>query len=210
MLGLAGATLDAMMRASTKSSINAADVHHQRAAQVLGSLDWRRSRELIEEGYKAAEAMRDQLLPLAVSEADYAAWKQARQSRRRTELPTPSFVSTEGFLEVDARRLECAARARMSACRWTSRLLQFALARCPASDRYETITWRIVSNEAGDRGLLIRGRPKPYAPPFLMLGNQPREHDVERLPHHPDRPLPSRSTHGRLGFRITGRWHSRI
>jgi len=33
------------------------------------SLDWRRAPELIEEGYRAAEAGRAQLLPLALSEA---------------------------------------------------------------------------------------------------------------------------------------------
>jgi len=169
MLGLAGATLDAMMRASTKSSINAADVIINVPLKSFGSLDWRRSRELIEEGYKAAEAMRDQLLPLAVSEADYAAWQQARQSRRRTELPTPSFVSTEGFSRVDARRLD-ALLARHVGVPLDVKALQFALAQMSGLDRYETLTWRIVSNEAGDRGLLIRGRPKPYAPPFLMLG----------------------------------------
>ena len=48
--------------------------------------------------------------------------------------------------------------------------LQHDLAELSGLDRYETITWRIVPNESGDRGLQIRGRPKPYAPPFLMLG----------------------------------------
>jgi hypothetical protein len=33
-----------------------------------GSLDWRRAGDLTEEGYRAAEAMRDRLRPLAVSE----------------------------------------------------------------------------------------------------------------------------------------------
>ena len=37
-------------------------------------------------------------------------------------------------------------------------------------DRYETITWRIVSNQAGENGLLVEAHPKPYGPPFLMLG----------------------------------------
>jgi NTE family protein len=37
-------------------------------------------------------------------------------------------------------------------------------------DRYETIAWRIVSNATGETGLLVEGRPKPYGPPFLMLG----------------------------------------
>ena len=37
-------------------------------------------------------------------------------------------------------------------------------------DRYETVDWRIVRNDAGDHGLLVRARAKPYAPPFMMLG----------------------------------------
>jgi len=169
LLGLAGATLDAMMRASTKSSINAADLIINVPLKAYGSLDWRRSRELIEEGYKAAEAMRDQLLPLAVSEADYAAWKEARQTRRRTQLPVPSFVSTEGFAKDDSRRLDTLL-ARHVGVPLDVETLQSDLAELSGLDRYETITWRIVPNQAGDRGLLIRGRQKPYAPPFLMLG----------------------------------------
>jgi NTE family protein len=169
MLGLAGATLDAMMRASTKFSIADADVIINVPLKEYGSLDWRRSRDLIREGYQAAEAMRDQLLPLAVSEAEYAAWAQGRQSRRRTEIPVPSYVSVEGFAADDARRLD-QLLARHVGVPFEVESLQLDLAQLSGLDRYETITWRIVSNTAGDRGLLIRGRQKPYAPPFLMLG----------------------------------------
>jgi NTE family protein len=169
LLGLAGATLDAMMRASTKSSISAADVIINVPLKEYGSLDWRRSHALIEEGYTAAEAMRDQLLPLAVSEADYAAWKQGRESRRRTSLPQPTFMTTEGFAADDARRLDVLL-ARHVGVPLDVAALQYDLAELSGLDRYETITWRIVPNENGARGLLIRARPKPYAPPFLMLG----------------------------------------
>ena len=37
-------------------------------------------------------------------------------------------------------------------------------------DRYEAVTWRLVDDDAGATGLLIVGRPKPFAPPFMMLG----------------------------------------
>ena len=37
-------------------------------------------------------------------------------------------------------------------------------------DRYETITWRFVKNAAGENGVLVQARPKPYGPPFMMLG----------------------------------------
>ena len=37
-------------------------------------------------------------------------------------------------------------------------------------DRYETITWRIAGNAAGETGLLVEAQAKPHSPPFLMLG----------------------------------------
>jgi NTE family protein len=106
MFGLAGNSLDAMMRASTRQALAEADVVINVPLEKYGSLDWRRADDLIEEGYRAAEAMRDQLLPLAVSEAEFENWRRSRQGRRRTDLPTPAFVQLDGFAADDARRLE--------------------------------------------------------------------------------------------------------
>ena len=169
MLGLAGATLDAMMRASTKFSIASADVIINVPLRQFGSLDWRRSADLIKEGYAAAEAMREQLLPLAVGEAEYEQWRQERQARRLKELPVPSFVTLEGFARDDERRLN-QLMARHVGVAFDIENLQTDLAELSGLDRYETITWQIIRNDTDDRGLLIRGRTKPYAPPFLMLG----------------------------------------
>jgi NTE family protein len=169
LLGLAGATLDAMMRASTKKSIASADVIINVPIKEFGLLDWRRSPELIATGYKAAEAMRDQLLPLAVSEAEYAQWQQSRQSRRLKTLPVPAFATVEGFSRDDQRRLD-ALLAKHVGVPFNVETIELDLAELSGLDRYETITWHIVANEAGDRGLLVRARAKPYAPPFLMLG----------------------------------------
>src|SRR4029453_2118843 len=92
MFGLAGSTLDAMMRASARRALEAADVIVNVPLGKYGSLGWRRADGLIGGGDAAAEAMRDQLLPLAVSQADFEAWRLARQARRRTELPAPAFI----------------------------------------------------------------------------------------------------------------------
>jgi NTE family protein len=75
MFGLASETMDAMMRASTRRALASADVVVNVPLKEYGSLDWRRASDLIEEGYRAAEAMRDQLLPLAVPDADFEAWR---------------------------------------------------------------------------------------------------------------------------------------
>ena len=169
LTGLAGATIDAMMRASTKQSLSSADVVVNVPLKQFGSLDWRRSSDLITEGYKAAEAMRDRLLPLAVSESDYERWRQDRESRRRRQLPAPTFVRLEGFDAADTRRLE-AFFARRGSGALDHEALEHELGGLIGLDRYEAINWRLVRNEAGATGLLIVGRPKPYAPPFLMLG----------------------------------------
>jgi NTE family protein len=167
--GLAGATLDAMMRATTKSSIASADVILNVPLSGYGSLAWRRSEDLIREGYDAAEAMRDRLLPLAVTEAEYEQWRQDRQSRRIRTVPIPTFVRLEGVAANDARRLE-ALLQRHVGVPMDMPAIELDLAELSGLDRYETITWWPATNEAGETGLVVTGRAKSYAPPFMMLG----------------------------------------
>ena len=83
ILGLAGATIDAMMRANTKKALTSADVVLNVPLQDFGSLDWRQSDALIEEGYKAAEAMKDTLLRYAVSDEEWRQWQAHRAAARK-------------------------------------------------------------------------------------------------------------------------------
>ena len=169
MFGLAGATLDAMMRASTKLSIAKADVIIDVPLKEYGSLAWRRSADLVTEGYKAAEAMRDRLLPLAVSETEYATWKAARQARRRSTLPVPTYISVEGFSTSDQRRLSGLLDRHVGVA-FDLTSFQTDLAVLSGLDRYEAIHWRFTTSPAGASGLLVHALPKAYGPPFLMLG----------------------------------------
>jgi NTE family protein len=169
MFGVAGNTLDAMMRASTRRAIAAADVVVTVPLSEYGSLDWRRAEGMIEEGYRAAEAMRDQLLPLAVSEADYEAWRARRLARRRTELPPPAFIQLEGFGDRDAKRLQLML-ARHVGVPLNIQAVETDLATVGGLDRYETVTWRLTRDAAQGYGLRVVGRVKTYAPPFFMLG----------------------------------------
>jgi NTE family protein len=169
MLGVAGNTLDAMMRASTRRAITAADVVINVPLEEYGSLDWRRAPALIDEGYRAAEAMRDQLLPFAVSEAEFEAWRRTRQSRRLKELPTPAFIDAEGFVTSDTKRLN-ALMARHIGVPLNMQTLEADIAIMAGLDRYETVTWCMVRDAARGYGLQVRARAKAYAPPFMMLG----------------------------------------
>jgi NTE family protein len=169
MLGVAGDTLDAMMRASTRRAMTAADVVINVPLEKYGSLDWRRAGALIDEGYRAAEAMRDQLLPLAVSEAEFDAWRRTRQARRLKELPAPAFIDADGFVTSDAKRLNTLL-ARHVGGPVDMNALEADIAIVAGLDRYETVTWRMVRDGARGYGLRVHGRAKAYAPPFMMLG----------------------------------------
>lgn len=169
MFGVAGTTLDAMMRASTRRALTSADVVINVPLEEYGSLDWRRSAELIDEGYRAAESSRDRLLPLAVSEADFEAWRRGREARRRTELPAPAFVRLDGFATADTKRLNVLLARHLSAPLNVSAVEQ-DIAIVAGLDRYQTVTWRLIPDAGRGSGLLVQGRAKPYAPPFMMLG----------------------------------------
>ncbi len=168
-LGLVAETLDAMMRANTKAGMKAADIVIDVPLQDYGSLDWRRTPDLIAEGYKAAEAMKDTLLPLAISEAEYTRWKAARQSRRRTTLPIPRFTRLEGFGSNDEDRLKQLLNPLVGVALNVDQLTR-DLGELSGLDRYESITWRMVDNDTGESGLLVSARTKTSGPPFLMLG----------------------------------------
>ena len=169
MLGVASNALDAMMRASTRRAIASADVVINVPLAQYGSLDWRRTAALIDEGYRATEAMRAQLLPLAISEAEFDEWRLGRQARRRSELPLPAFIDADGFVRSDTKRLDTLL-ARHVGVPLDVDALEADIAAVAGLDRYETVTWRMIRDAARGHGLRVHGRAKTYAPPFLMLG----------------------------------------
>jgi len=168
LTGLAGATIDAMMRASTRRALEVTDFQLDVPLSDYGSLDWRRSAELIAEGYDAAEARRDELLVLALGEAEYAAWQAARQGRRR-DVPTPTHINLEGLADADASRL-AVTLARHVDVPLDFDAVETDLTVLAGLDRYHQVTWQLVRNGTGEYGLRVDGRSRSGAPPFMMLG----------------------------------------
>jgi NTE family protein len=168
MLGLMGQTVDVMMHVSTRTSMKAADIIINPPLEGFGSLDWRRSVELAEDGYRAAEALKDKLLPLAVDETTWTAYQEARRARRKTAFPSPEFLSVVGASRWDQARMEKVLGPHVGVPLDVP-ALETHLETFAGLDRYETVGWSIVE-ENGKSGLKIDARPKSYAPPFLMLG----------------------------------------
>jgi NTE family protein len=169
IFSLMGSTLDAMMRANTKRGISAADIVLNVPVVSYGSLAWRRGDELIEEGYKATEAMKDRLLPYALADAEWQAWVARRTAARKTTLPPPAFVLLDGVKSGDERRMSEVFNAHVGKPLDVA-VLEHELEELSGLDRYETIRWQLSVNAAGETGLTIRATEKQNAPPFLMLG----------------------------------------
>ncbi len=168
ILGLMGGTVDVMMQAATRAAMQTADIIINPKLEGFGSLDWRRNEALAADGYRAAEAMKDTLLPLAIDEQAWAAYQAERQARRRKQLAIPQFVSIVGAVASDQRRMEEVLRSHVGQPIDVA-TLENELEAFAGLDRYETVGWQLV-DEGGRQGLQIRARPKRYAPPFLMLG----------------------------------------
>jgi NTE family protein len=168
MLGLGGETLDAMMRANSLKALASADVVIDVPLAAYGSLDWRRYKALIAEGYKAAEAMRDRLLPLAVDDAAWQAWVSARAARRKTMLPTPTALVVEGAGTSDTKLIRQVLEAHVGHPLDLPKL-DADLTMLAGLDRYQTLAWLVVPDVDGDR-LEVRATAKRYGPPFVYFG----------------------------------------
>ena len=168
LVGLVLETLDAMMRANAMRAAAAADVLINVPLSSYGSMDFRRAADLIKEGYAAAEAMRDRLLPFAVDEAAWTEWREGRQRARRLTLPAPAFVDVSSAGPSDFMQMRLRLERHIGVPLDLD-ALEASIHEMGALDRYETFSWELVQRD-GKYGLLITARPKSYGPPFVYLG----------------------------------------
>ena len=167
LVSLLGRTIDTMMTTSIRNALKDADVIVDPDLIGLTSGDWRRSGDLAERGYKAAEALRDKLLPLAVDEQTFTAFQAARQARRRSVPSTVEFISVIGVTPREERFiLETAAP--LVGKPLTHEDVVDTILKVTGTDRYEYLTYRPIEKD-GRSGLEIRARAKDYGPPFLQV-----------------------------------------
>ena len=168
MFALMGQTIDTMMRANTRAALKAADLTIAVDVEGFGSLDWRRSKELMDRGYQAAERHRDVLMHYALGEADWQAWLARRAERRRKTIPIPRSISTAGIAPTDVEIVR-RTLARHVDQPFDVAAVEHDLSTLSGLDRYQGVAWQIIG-APGQETLLVRARQKPYAPPFMMLG----------------------------------------
>ena len=85
-------------------------------------------------------------------------------------LPAPAFMQLDGFATGDAKRLNVAARAPCRRAAGSRVQSSRTSAASPGWIATRPSPGGSVNDAARGLGLLVRGRVKPYAPPFMMLG----------------------------------------
>jgi NTE family protein len=160
-------TLDVMTRAAATRALASATLTIVPDLLGLVATDFGRAEEFTRRGYAAAEKRAAELTPYAVSEADYAAWKAARDARRRTAVPVPAFVVVEGVLPREAVGIRKQLSSHVGRP-FSPASLEHDLTNLTGGGRYESATYRFDTRD-GRQGLFVTLREKPYGPPFLLV-----------------------------------------
>jgi len=129
--------------------------------------DFTQAETAIAAGRQAVDAQREALLPLALSQEDYARWR-ASVGRRRVAAPIITRVSVENLRHVDERSV--LGRIRQV----PGDTLDFAglvrdLDRIFELGTFESVEFSLPANGAG-RELLIQPVEKPYLPWVVNFG----------------------------------------
>jgi NTE family protein len=167
LLSVAGGTIDAMMRASTRRGLAAADIVVNPVLRHFSGLDWQRAPELAKHGYDATEEKRESLLKYAVSDDEWRRYQAARAAKRRTRFPVIDSIEVVGATPDDERSIRHRLRSLIGH-RLEVAKLDAALLRVSALDRYESVAWDFAVYD-GRESLLIRARLRPNAPPLGMF-----------------------------------------
>jgi NTE family protein len=131
----------------------------------VSTLDFKQFPKASEQGFKAADAMRETLSRFSVSEAEYAKFLK-RQRDPRVD-PVVQEIRVEAPPGVDPRLLEGRIHTKPGKVQWPR--LEHDLARLYELGDYETVDFRVVTE--GDRRILVLGgEPKPPAPQRVRFG----------------------------------------
>lgn len=170
LLNVASRSLAIIIDTNAKKSTELADILIAPDYRNLKSSDFGKYADFDERGYEAAEKMKDQLLPLAVSDAEYRQWSEAREAKRRPPAFTPQDVEIAGPADPNVvRELRNTFGKPLIGHPVHREEVQFQLDRMVGRGVYQSASYGYVK-ENGKDVLRIRTIPKTNAPPFLNTG----------------------------------------
>jgi NTE family protein len=165
---LLGRTIDTMMTTGTRTALKSADLVLDPDLKGLDSMSWRKSDELADRGYQAAEQSAASLGKLEVDASEHAALLAARAAKRKTTIPAPTFVEVTGVEGAQETFIRDGFESLIGKP-FDRKAIERAILNVGGTDRYEYLSYRPMERD-GQVGLQVHAQPKTYGPPFLNLG----------------------------------------
>lgn len=156
--------------ARQRDKLNAGDVLIQPDLGNLTFADFQDAGRAIDAGVAATRAALPQLRHLAVSPADYAAWREAHEARRSPGLPAPRIAKVEIRSRgvVSPEKIRRAVHVKEGDVYDPSQINKDLIALSNQGD-FESVTQQLV-DENGQNTLVIDAQEKRWGPNFLLFG----------------------------------------
>src|SRR6266481_810438 len=170
LFSVLGRSVDVIVRENEIRGLAGADLVVSVDLHEFSSLDYGKSRAIIDVGRKATEAKARVLEPFALNDNDWQTYLQARGSRRRSAIPIPQFIRVEGTDPDAARHIEAFLQPLVGKPLDTT-TLDGLLTRLTGIGKFDAIGYREI-NDGVRTGLLIEVHEKSYAPPLLQFASE--------------------------------------
>jgi NTE family protein len=165
LFGVAGRNVEIVIKANELRSMKAADILINAPVAGFGTMDFEKSAKIIPKGVIGAEEKKAMLEHLSLSDAEWAQYLAARNSRRRLDLPVPKFIEVTGT----SRALDDGIQRYLNT--FVNKpidpgALEEKLNLVRGTGRFQSLGYQLLDKN-GQTGLLIRASEKLYGPPFL-------------------------------------------
>jgi NTE family protein len=170
LFSVLGRSVDVIIRENEIRGLSAADLVVNVDLHDYTSIDYEKSKVIIEKGRKASEDKSRVLEPFALNDADWQNYLKARDSKRLTAVEVPQFVRVEGTSPGAARHFEEFLQPLVGKPIDTQRL-DGLLTRLTGIGKFDSVGYRQIQ-EGGRPGLLVMVHEKSYAPPLLQFASE--------------------------------------
>jgi NTE family protein len=159
-------TIDVLTDRNAREAMKAADIIVRPDIKDIQSMDWRRSDEIADRGYRAATAD-PRLAALSVDDVAWTAYLASRDARRVKTEPVPTLLSVSGVPPQEQEIIRNQLVHHLGHP-LDGDVMRRELTAITGSARYDTVTYQLVRRAEGTE-LAIKVTPKSYGPPFLRF-----------------------------------------
>jgi NTE family protein len=170
LFSVLGRSVDVIVRENEIRGLSAADLVVNVDLHEFTSIEYEKSKIIIEKGHQAAEDKARVLEPFALNDADWQSYLKGRDARRLTLVPVPEFVRVEGTNPGARRHFEEFLQPLVGKP-LDSQKLDRLLTRLTGIGKFDSAGYGQIQ-EGGRPGLLVTVQEKSYAPPLLQFASE--------------------------------------